>query len=1073
MQTILFGASAGPALAGRTCKGDPQAPQGKSRRVGGNSAAKARLALGTLALLWATLLAAPAWGEDNSASALWNLLKQWLESLPRVAPGQWSDGSVALGWESDRLTVTWRGSLTVGASGPVEVPVLASGGAVTEVKLGGSAADWRVSGGMVLVRLGADAARRSEVQVTAQWPLSRVAGQAVVVPLPDWSHGTLQQSPDELEVIGGDAQGSLPHATRALLVRTQDSLAPRIRSARYALQLAAGAATVDLRVEVEARGAVGAVALAPSDLALLDVAVDGRPVAPLAADQEDGDQACASKHCVEISGKGMRVVTARLQVKSDGDLEDLQVELGRVAAPITAVEVRVAGKRSVRFEPEVPVQTAVAGGQTVARAWLPPGETLTLALATEGDAVERTVKFSAEMWQVLTPAEGLLRGQATLDLAVVQGKATAVLIAVPEKTVVASVEGEGVTTWDVLAPAGDLPRRLRIGFGDEGDAAKRQVRIAFEQTNSAEEPKRPDAEPGSASPASAQPPIDVPLLRTLGAFRDSGAVVLLDGEKIGFAPLEGASGWLRAGVDALPAAVRKELEGRADQVWRHIGPAPKLAAKMAAARVHEVRLEARSSGLVRIDERTLRDSRVVVVDIKSGRTDRIVLDLPERVGEPRVVAPSLSRMTAAELQPDKGRKLWELRFSSALEGSIQLQIDLEQLIGAEVKTLKLPDVRVRGAEVETEVLAVSAEPGLELVPTTQGETRTVPLPELPEPVARQAGRDFVAGFRSPRGPVQVELALQRRATVTTLDAFARQVWIDSHVLSDGRIASRAVALLQSAGRPVLRIALPLEAQVLAMTVDGVNVKAVRDSKGGLAVPLFGGATVRVEIRYETRGSPLGLFSVAQVVAPKFDVRQGPLHWTLSLPGDLRVYRLDSDLRRDDGLGSSEPPAADKDDLVPLPIPFEARRVYLHAEVRDAQAEASVTLWLGAEPPLGLGWLLATAAAGLALLWRWRRRKPVAVAAATLGALGLGVLALHDELANLLQVLILLGMAVAAAWAMAKLWRTISGRRRAGATGQPPPPPPSAPPPPPSAPPPPPSAPPPPPPAEEFEDGGES
>ena len=1002
-------------------------------------------------ILASLLVAVPAQSEEGSATLLWNMLKQWMESVPRVATGQWSDGTVELSWESDRLSATWRGALSVGTGGAVEVPVLASGGSVTEVKLGGSAADWRVSGGVVLVRLGPDAARRADIEVTAQWPLTRTASQAAVVPLPDWARGRLSQSPDDLEVIGAESDGALPHATRALLVRTQDSLAPRIRSARYSLQLAAGVATVDLRVEVEARGAVSQIALAPSELALLDVAVDGRPVAPLAADNGDEDTTCDNKHCVEISGKGMRVITARLQVKTEGELEDLQVEMGRVAAPMTEVEVRVTGKRSVRFEPEVPVQTAMAGGQTVARAWLPPGETLTLALATEGGAVERTVKFSAEMWQVLSPAEGLLRGNATLDLAVVQGKATAVQVAVPEKVVVASVEGEGVTTWDVLAPAGDLPRRLRIGLGEEGDAAKRQIRIVFEQSSGADDSKRGEGEAPTATP-----PIEVPLLRTLGAFRESGAVVLLDGDKIGFAPLEGAAGWLRAGVDALPAAVRKELEGRSDQVWRHIGLAPKLIAKMAAARVHEVRLEARSSGLVRIDERTLRDSRVVVVDIKSGRTDRLVLDLPDRVGEPRVVAPSLSRMTAAEKQPDKGRKLWELRFSSALEGSVQLQVDLEQLIGADVKTLKLPDVRIRGAEVETEVLAVSAEPGLELVPTTQGETRTVPLPELPEPVARQAGRDFVAGFRSPRGPVQVELALQRRATVTTLDAFARQVWVDSHVLSDGRIASRAVALLQSAGKPVLRIALPLEAQVLAMTVDGVNVKAVRDSKGGLAVPLFGGATVRVEIRYETRGATLGLFSVAEVVAPKFDVRQGPLHWTLSLPGDLRVYRLDSDLRRDAGQRATEPPAAEKDDLVPLPVPFEARQVYLHAEVRDAQAEASVTLWLGAEPPEALGWLLVAAGAGLAALWRWRRKRKLLGAAAVLLGLGLAALEINDALDGLLDLAVIAGVMAAALWGFAKLraaWTASRGKPGPGAPPAPqsswePVPPPTPPPPPP-------------------------
>ena len=293
-------------------------------------------ALLVAALLGSLLLPAPARAEDSSTTALWTLIKQWLDSAPRVAPAQWSDGSVALSWQSDRLTATWRGTLTAGAAGAVELPVLAGGGAVSEVKIAGTAADWRASGGVVLLRLAADAPRRAEIEVTAQWPLSRRASQAVVVPLPDWSRGTLQQSPDDLEVIGADADGSLPHATRALLVRTQDSLAPRIRSARYTLQLAAGAATVDLRVEVEGRGALGAVALAPAELALVDVAVDGRPVAPLPAQSDGDDEACQGKHCVEVAGKGMQVITARLQVKSEGDLEDLQVELGRVAAPMTA-----------------------------------------------------------------------------------------------------------------------------------------------------------------------------------------------------------------------------------------------------------------------------------------------------------------------------------------------------------------------------------------------------------------------------------------------------------------------------------------------------------------------------------------------------------------------------------------------------------------------------------------------------------------------------------------------------------------------------------------------------------------
>ncbi len=982
--------------------------------------------------------ASPAAAEpaDGVPAGLWQFFKQLMAESPRLVEPIWGPGKVALGHADRELHATYSGKISVGVAGTVDVPLMGAAGAVRSVRFGGSDADWMVRGGMVVLRLADGTSRSGEVTIEARWPLDKAAGQAIVVPVPDWPSASMINDDSELEVVGADTDGQMRSATRGLFVRSTASSAPRIRAARYKVVLASGSATIELRVEVEARGVAAPIKLAPADIALLDVAVDGKPVAPVDGEDDGG-------HQVEISGRGMRVITARLQVKTEGGNEDQQLELGRVAAPITEVEVRVAGKRSVRFEPEVPVQNSFVAGQSVLRAFLPPGETLQLAFAMEGDAVERTVRFSAETWQVLTMEEGLLRGKATVDLAVVQGKANAILIAVPDQVVVSNVEGTEVTTWDVLAPSGDLPRRIRVSFGDGGGdgsgPSTRQVRVAFEQPNT--------REAGAA--------LEVPVLRPLGAFRENGAIALLDGEKVGFAPLEGASGWLRGGLEALPAGVRKDLDGRADQVWRHIGPPAKLPTKVAAARVREVRLEARSTGLVRIDERALRDSHVVVVDIKAGRTDKLVIDLPESVGEPKVVAPSLSRTAAAEtLKPDPGRKLWELRFSTALEGSVQLQIDLEQLIGADVQKLNLPDVRVRGAEVEIDVVALSAEPGLELVPSTKKETRVVPTTELPEAVARQAGRDLVAGFRSPRGPIQVELSLRRRATVTTLDAFARQVWLDSNVLLDGRVASRAVILVQSAGRPVLRIALPKDAEVLALTVGGQHVKAVRADKGDLAVPLGGGALVRVEVRYELRGAPLGVFSRLELAAPKFDIRQGPLQWRIRTPGDKKLYRMTTDLRRADDDPQTEPPAVEKDDLVPLPEPFAAQQWRVSAQVRDAQGAAETVLWLGGEPPVALGWLLALAGVGLVVISLRsvpRRRGRIGLGGALL-LVGLALLAMGDALEDFGQAALSVAVLAGLAHVVLRIWRwmqqreaNLRGRPRAVAPSAavPPPPPPVA------------------------------
>lgn len=883
---------------------------------------------------------------DGGESGLLAALRYVESARSAIVAPSWEPGSVAISGDNNRLRTTLSASIRVGRPGAVDVPLLAASG-VDGVTYQGSSADWRVEGGVVLMHLEPGDGRAGTVTITVTTRFDPASGETAVIPLPPWPSATLTDSPSSADVFGAAEGGRIDGSVRALTVRAESDTTPLIRAARYRLSLRPGAAEVELRVEVLARGSRGAVAIAPHDVALVDVQLDGKPVAPTSSD---------GIHEVEVSGRGLRVITARLQVATDGDAEDQRVEIGRVAAPITEVEVRVAGKRAVRFEPEAPLQTSFAGGTTVVHGFLPPGETLQVGFSVDGDAVERTVRFSAETHQICTMDEGLVRGKATVELSIVQGKATAVQLALADDVVVANVEGPQVTTWDVLAASGDLPRRLRVGLSDSGDSG-RTVTVSFER-------------PLSTTPGTA---VDVPLVRPLGAFRESGAVVLLDGEKVGFAAIEGAPGWLRAGLEALPTAIRQQLDGRADQVWRHIGPPQKLPTKVAAARVREVRLEARGTAMVRIDERSMRERHVVVVEIKAGRTDKLILDLPEAVGEPQVVAPSLSKTTAAEgLPAEPGRKLWELRFSTALEGAVQLQVDVEQLIGADVTKVEITGVRVRGAEVETGVLALAAEAGLELTPSAVGETRPVPTTELPEALAKEVGRDLVAGFRSPRGATHVSVGLQRRATVATLAAFARRVWVDSHVLGDGRIASRAVVLVQSAGRPVLHIGLPTGASVLALTVDGKAVKAARDDKGGLAVPLGGGGAVRVELRYEQKVDELGLFGAVELQAPRFDVRQGPLQWRLQLPGDHEVFDIDTDLRAAGDAAWEDVPTVESDDLMPMPMPYQPNERRYGAEVRDADADAVLTVTFA--PSLGslFGALLGLGAAALLVL-TWRRR----------------------------------------------------------------------------------------------------
>lgn len=296
--------------------------------------ARIALALCASALALVALPAHAGESGDNSIPSWWTWLQAHAEPTRLVEP-IWGLGTVELAHSSGRLVVTYAANVAVGVKGEVEIALLAAGGTVREVKFAGADADWLVRGGVVIVRLRAEAARSGPIHISAEWPLDPTTGQSVAVPMPAWPHGKVNISGSEFEVFGQDADNNIAGNVRALLVRGSATSAPRIRAARYKVTLRPGVADIELRVEVEARGAEANITLAPKELALVDVLVDGKPVAAVADDDN---------HAVALTGRGLRVITARLQVPTDGDDTDQGIEIGRVASPITEVEVHVAGK---------------------------------------------------------------------------------------------------------------------------------------------------------------------------------------------------------------------------------------------------------------------------------------------------------------------------------------------------------------------------------------------------------------------------------------------------------------------------------------------------------------------------------------------------------------------------------------------------------------------------------------------------------------------------------------------------------------------------------------------------------
>jgi hypothetical protein len=333
-----------------------------------------------------------------------------------------------------------------------------------------------------------------------------------------------------------------------------------------------------------------------------------------------------------------------------------------------------------------------------------------------------------------------------------------------------------------------------------------------------------------------------------------------------------------------------------DQAFKFINEIGPLRSKVAPAQAGEVRFDARVDTLYAVREGSLLGNAAVVVEIKSGRRDVLHLSLPTGMAEPRVTAPSLNKVEPApDFDAGKGRTAYAVRFTQALEGAIQIDVEFERILGKDEASLELPGVVVHGAEVESGSLGLSAETGIEVNPGEARDLRRVPVEELPKAVRLRSDRELAFGYTYARAPWGLPLSLKRNRTVETLSAVATHARLETHVLGNGHLVTRAVYEVVNDDRQYVRLGLPEKAEVLRVSAGGDKVKAVADERGAVAIPLPKNTTTRVELVYEMVQGELGSLGGIELIAPRLDLRVSDVQWRVRAPARLAFVRTDTQL----------------------------------------------------------------------------------------------------------------------------------------------------------------------------------
>ncbi len=924
-----------------------------------------------------------AYAEEAPAFVRMSLERyaELMASAERNADGRvsWSRGNVQVSRQGEVVVVSASGTVRTFGEGASQVVLLPADVALRSANVAGSSTLVRMAAAHVAV---VEDEGEKAVSLSYVVPVRRGPDGApyAMIPLPpfasaDFSATGFQEGSvwpaSELSRNGANLRAVLPSSAAALLRWDRETATSSVRSVSFSLQPDRSGDGVDVQAsyEIEASGGTTAFRIAPQSAALIDVRT-GK--SPLRSTVRDG------WHTGFVRGKGRVAVTARFRLPIDRTQGQPQVTLSPNRVPIAKVDIEVPGKREVKMEPAVPMETTYSGAgdkiRTRALAHLPPSDTVSLRWTEARAAPESLVRINTETYQLLTLQEGVLRSRVKVRYDVIHGKTKELPIQLPEGVVLYKVEGEGIEDWRIFPKTEKEPRHVRVVLGRDLDAAV-ELELQLENVVSTAE--------GT--------PLSLPVVRPLGAFREMGVVAFFDGDKVGFAPAT-VSGFTKVGQDALPADIRQGLRDTVNQAYKHVGEPGTMSSKVATAKAREIHFDARIDTLYTIREAALTVQSSVLVELKSGRTDKIIVTLPAGEKEPRITAPSKNKMEKLKDFAVEGRDAYEVSFTQALEGAIQLDVELERILDAKADKLDLPAVHIHEADVESGSFGIARETGMEVQAETETEVTKVPAGELPKAVTLRSDLEVRLGYRYARAPWGLAVTVKRHQTVQTLNAVAQHVWLQTNVLESGHVTSRATYEVANDDREYLWLALPKDAKVLRVAAGGKKIKAEQNKEGAIAIQLPKNQTFMVDVVYEVRGEALGAFDSIAMLAPKADIRARDIQWIVRLPGDLTVLSEDTELQPRKRYEWTAMPGGDGG--VQLPKERRTNNFVFALPVRDAAADAlQIKLKVSARPGAGVHGLLFLLSLFLLAFAGWRRGLKAQFGALDVGLVVGGVVAL--------------------------------------------------------------------------------
>lgn len=521
------------------------------------------------------------------------------------------------------------------------------------------------------------------------------------------------------------------------------------------------------------------------------------------------------------------------------------------------------------------------GGEDVAPeswegAWLsylPAGGRARVAWKSGEAATERKLFFTTSAVVDVSLGAGLLRQDHRIDYRVLQGEIDRLVLDLFGEGEVVSVEGAGLTSWNVVAAEGGS-RHLEVSLG------------------------RPLTGDSSLSVRTQTPldafPVKAPVLRVTprGAVRHSGHLRLSNVGSVRLDPVA-VSGLAQLSPEQFPGEAKE-----ARQVFVYRFPSAEYDLNVGADRVQP---EVGVSQLIvhEVTETERRLSADLELDIREAPIREWVVEFPADYALVTATGASLADFLVAGDSTDGRRKL-TLLFGGEVSGRQLVSLVFEKNEAAVAGDWVLPRLGFPDAKSVRGDLGVAAAHGFRLTTGSSDQLVEKPLSYFPKPTPR-----LQQAFRIREPGWSATMKVEPLAKSVAADVF------HLYALSEGAARASVIINYFVTGAPVSEWEIAVPADVANPAVEGQNVRTWRRETDKLIVslhqPVIGPSTLLVTFEETIAGAggtlmagrvaPLGVADergYIEVVSPgqvKFDAAASPELLALDpleLPAEFRL-----------------------------------------------------------------------------------------------------------------------------------------------------------------------------------------